>query len=73
MEINMFNKKSVIALSVVLVGAIAYLFYSQSQAKTPPKQTSCEILVGNILDAKTQLEKDFARERWQVLCDKDKP
>ena len=66
-------KKSAIVLSIVSAGAIGYLFYLQSQPKAPPKQTSCEILVGNILDAKTKDEENFARERWQVLCDKDKP
>ena len=69
----MLSKKSLLMFSVVLVSAIAYLFYSQAQPKTPPKRTTCEILISDLLEAKTQDEKDFAENRWRLLCDKDKP
>jgi len=65
----MKNKTLLLIPIAVIVIIGGYFFYQQSK----PKRTSCEILVGNILDAKTQAEENFARERWQVLCDKDKP
>ena len=69
----MLSKKTILLLSVVLVSAIAYLFYSQGQTKTPPKQTTCEILISDLLDVKTKDERDFVLERWRLLCDKDNP
>ena len=69
----MLSKKSLLVFSVVLVSAIAYLFYSQVQIKTPPKRTTCEILISDLLDVKTKAERDFVLERWRLLCDKDKP
>ena len=68
----MLSKKTLLMFSVVLVGAIAYLFYSQVQTKTPPK-TTCEILISDLLDVKTKAERDFVLERWRLLCDKEKP
>ena len=68
----MLSKKTLLMFSVVLVSAIAYLFYSQAQPKTPPK-TTCEILISDLLDVKTKAERDFVLERWRLLCDKDKP
>ena len=69
----MLSKKTILLLSVVLVGAIAYLFYSQSQTKTSPKRTTCEILISDLLEVKTKAERDFVLERWRLLCDKDNP
>ena len=65
----MLSKKTLLMFSVVLVSAIAYLFYSQAQ----PKQTTCEILIIKLLEAKTQDEKDFAENRWRLLCVKENP
>ena len=69
----MLSKKSLLILSVVLVSAITYLFYSQVQTKTLPNRTTCEILISDLLNVKTKAERDFVLERWRLLCDKDKP
>ena len=69
----MFSNKSLLIFSVVLVGGISYLFYSQAQTKTPPKRTTCEILISDLLEVKTKAERDFVLERWRLLCDKDNP
>ena len=69
----MLSKKSIMLLSVVLVSAIAYLFYNQAQTKTPPKRTTCEILISDLLEVKTKAERDFVLERWRLLCDKENP
>ena len=67
----MLSKKTIFIISVALVGVISYLFYSQAQIKTPPKRTTCEILISDLLEVKTKDERDFVMERWRLLCDKD--
>ena len=69
----MLSRKLLLVISVALVGVISYLFYSPTQTKTPPKRTTCEILIIKLLEAKTQDEKDFAENRWRLLCVKENP
>ena len=69
----MFSNKPLLIISVISITVTAYIFYSYAQIKTPPKRTTCEILISDLLEVKTQAERDFVLERWRLLCDKDKP
>ena len=61
------NKKAIIitsaiALSIIGIGAIAYV-------KTRPAPPSnCDVLMSKMFEAKTEDEHDFARQRWVLIC-----